>query len=135
MELREYPPAPLIHCPDCAGIAQGAFPVLATPEIARRFPTGKPHFCYDFRANANGAVEPVVYPEHDYVPSTIKPADAVRFLCRSCRGTHGDEQVDGGGQLLLPGVRQRILLPGERILLPGETASGGLGVVILPGNR
>jgi len=126
MEFRDYPPAPLIHRPDCAGITPGAFAVLATPEIARRFPHGKLHRCYDFHANAHGAVEPVVYPEHRYVPSTIKPEDARRFLCRSCRGTHGDEQVGGDGHLQLPGVR---------ILLAGETASGGLGGVILPGDR
>lgn len=126
MEFRDYPPAPLIHRPDCPGITPGAFPVLATPEIARRYPTGKPHFCYDFHANASGAVEPVSYPRHPYVPSTIKPDDAHRFLCRSCRGTHGDEQVDSSG---------RLLLPGERILLPGESAGGSLGGLILPGNR
>ena len=131
MEFLDYPPAPLIHRPDCAGITPGAFPVLATPEIARQFPNGKPHRCYDFRANSSGAVEPLVYPEHDYVPSTLKPDDARRPLCRSCRGTHGDEQVEGDG----PPLHQRILLPDERILLPGESASGGLAGIILPGNR
>lgn len=127
MELRDYPPAPLIHRPDCPGITPGAFPVLDTPEIARRFPNGKLHRCYDFRANATGAVEPAVYAAHGYVPSTIKLEDARRFLCRHCRGTHGGEQVDGDGQLLLPGS-------GKRILLPGEAASGSAGIV-LPGGR
>lgn len=127
MEFRDYPPAPLVHRPDCDGIARGAFPVLATSEIARQYPNGKPHHCYDFRANPRGAVEPVAYPEHGYVPSTLKPDDARRHLCRHCRGTHGDEQVPGGGLLLMSG-------PLQRILLPGEAASGSAGIV-LPGGR
>jgi hypothetical protein len=127
MGFRDYPPAPQIHRLDCASITAGSLPELSTPEIARRYPNGKPHHCYDFHANASGAVEPVFYPQHDYEPSTIRYDDARRPLCRTCRGTHGDETVEGGG-LLLPGRNRRILLPGEST----GTGSGGL---ILPGNR
>jgi hypothetical protein len=128
MEFRDYPPAPQIHRPNCPGIPPGALPVLTTPEIARRYPNGVMHNCYHFKANPNGFVEPVVYPEHDYKPSTLKPADARRPWCGTCRGTHGAEQMDGDG-LLLPGQYQRILLPGE------SAGRGGPGGLILPGNR
>jgi hypothetical protein len=67
----------------------------------------------------------VVYPEHKYERSTIQYKDARVPMCRRCRGTHGDKQVDGSGLLLL-GRR--------RILLPGEAASGSAGI-ILPGGR
>lgn len=126
MAAREYPPAPLIHRPDCDGIAQGAFPVMATRDIALRHPNGRPHRCYDFLAYDRGAVEPVIYPAHEYVRSTIHYEDARVPLCRRCRGTHGDVQVAGGG-LLLASRRPRILLPGEAI-------SGSAGI-ILPGGR
>lgn len=127
MEYRDYPPAPQIHRPGCPGITAGALPELPTPEIARRYPNGVMHNCYHFHQNPTGVVEPVSYPEHGYVPSTIKPDDARCPWCGICRGTHGDAQVDAGG-LLLPGHFQRILLPGES---PGGSPSG----LILPGNR
>ncbi|SDT74474.1 hypothetical protein SAMN04489716_6993 [Actinoplanes derwentensis] len=128
MGLRDYPPAAQIHRPDCPGISQGTLPELTTAEIARSHPNAVMHNCYHFHQNTAGVVEPVVYPPHDYKPSTNKPADARRPLCATCRGTHGDQQVEGAG-LLLPTRGQRILLPGE--------SSGGIpgGGLILPGNR
>jgi hypothetical protein len=104
--------------------------MLATPETAHRYPNAVVHDCYHFHDNPNGVAKPAVYPEHDYKPSTLKPADARRPWCGICRGTHGDEQmVDGGDNLLPPGQYQQILLLGESV------GSGGPSGLILPSNR
>ena len=64
--------------------------------VARAYPHGKPHRCLSgvyARGNGGVIVETVAPEPHDYVASTIQPADATRPLCRTCRGTHGNGLV------------------------------------------
>ncbi|MFD0516838.1 hypothetical protein [Paractinoplanes durhamensis] len=100
---------------------------MPTAEIALRFPNGVMHNCYHFHQNPRGVVEPVVYPEHPYRPSTNRPEGARVPLCAVCRGTHGDDEVEGGGLLLSTGR--------PRLILPGEIAEADPSGLILPGNR
>jgi hypothetical protein len=94
---REYPPAVLVHRPDCSDVAGLLLLRLPTAEIARQHPNGRMHDCYHFHQNSVGVVEVVQYPPHAYEPSTMVYADAVRALCGFCGGTHG--VLD---QLILP---------------------------------
>lgn len=86
---RDYPPAVLVHRPDCLDVRGRLLPQLPTPEIARLHPNGKPHNCYHFHQNSIGIVEPVEYPAHPYEESTVTYSDATRPLCGYCGGTHG----------------------------------------------
>lgn len=93
MERRDYDPAVVIHVADCDEAP--ADPGMIYPARAMQaYPNGRPHQCFQREAitrNAPSIVERVEYERHDYVPSTIFPDDATRPLCRTCRGTHGDE--------------------------------------------
>ncbi|GIF01114.1 hypothetical protein [Paractinoplanes rishiriensis] len=86
---REYPPAVVVHRPDCAELQGRLLSQLATAEIARQYPNGKPHHCYHMHHDAVGVVEPVEYPAHPYEESTVTYPDASRPMCRVCGGTHG----------------------------------------------
>jgi hypothetical protein len=104
----EYPPAVLVHRPDCPDVAGLLLSRLPTAEIARQHPNGRMHGCYHFHQNSIGVVEVVQYPPHAYEPSTVVYPDAAlaRALCRLCGGTHG--VLD---QLILPGQRASGLQP------------------------
>lgn len=104
-DRREYPPAVIVHRPDCPDIQGLLLPRLATTEVARRHPNGRQHHCYHFHQNSIGVVEQVEYPPHPYEESTVTYPDATRRLCGFCGGTHG--VLDA---LALP--------PGARIVAP-----------------
>ncbi len=91
MERREYEPAGVVHKATCLdGPVEAHFTLRAA---ALRNSHDRPHFCFtraDAAANAEITIERVDYGPHDYVQSTIWPVDATRPLCRTCRGTHGD---------------------------------------------
>jgi hypothetical protein len=104
MDSREYEPT-LVHdqrCPE-APIGEMLFPARA---VAQAYPHARPHRCLSpavARANGNVVIEKAaVYPPHDYVESTIRPYDATRALCRTCRGTHGGSPPPVVSPLLLP---------------------------------
>jgi hypothetical protein len=85
----DYPPAVRVHRPDCPAVAGLILPQQATREIALQHPNGRPHSCYHVHKNAVGVVETVLYPPHNYLPSTHKQPDATRTMCEICGGTHG----------------------------------------------
>lgn len=92
--MREYPPAHVIHQADCddapAGLAFRAQALAA-------YPNSRPHRCFSrdtVTHNREVVAEVIDYEPHAYEPSTIHPDDAVRPLCKVCRGTHGDQAVD-----------------------------------------
>ncbi|WP_229068381.1 hypothetical protein [Actinoplanes sp. DH11] len=89
MSRREYDPAQRIHALNCPDAPPGAFVSLART-VGQTYPHDRPHRCVT-RAYTigNGPVvrEAVSYPPHQWVPSSIVPSDAVRALCRICRGT------------------------------------------------
>lgn len=102
--LRHYPPAVLIHLPECAdGFVLPAVmaSVLETDFFSHRF-----HFCF-VEAGYNlatvtainiihdgvvpmVAVERLEYRDHRYVAGDDRPRDALHARCRVCYGTHGD---------------------------------------------
>lgn len=126
-ERRHYPPAHQIHAPTCGSLPNG-LEILPTSQLAERYPNGVMHHCYHFHQNATGVAEQVFYPPHDYEASANFPADAVRPLCRSCRGTHEDET-----QVAVLAVVKPALVPAgaQSLVLPGRAAPGH---IVLPGN-
>lgn len=125
---RDYPPGPRVHRVNCPGFLTTGLPVMSTADIARTHPNGTMHNCFHFKQNPEGVVEVVAYPEHKYLPRAGEPfPGATRAFCRVCGGTHGTEQIEGGN-LLMPDQARRIILP-------GETAGGEPGRLILPGDR
>lgn len=95
MNARDYDPAVRIHAAGCPA-APPSLLVVPGRSIAERYPNGRPHpLCVSSASQARGAlvVETVDYPPHSYVASTIKPDDATRALCRTCRGTHGGDPL------------------------------------------
>ena len=88
-QMRDYPPAVIVHRPDCPDARGRLWPRLATADIARRYPNGKQHHCYHFHQNSIGVVEQVEYPPHTYEKSTVTYPDAARAMCGYCGGTHG----------------------------------------------
>lgn len=92
MQRREYEPARRVHAADCPDAPPGEFISLARA-VSEAWPHDRPHRCVDrayARSNNPVVRELVVYEPHAWIPSTIVPADAVRALCRTCRGTHGE---------------------------------------------
>lgn len=88
-EKRDYPPAVIVHRPDCPDIVGRRLARQATAVIAHQHPNGKPHRCYHFHQNSVGVVEVVEYAAHAYEESTIDYPDATRRMCGFCGGTHG----------------------------------------------
>ncbi|BBH64847.1 hypothetical protein ACTI_15320 [Actinoplanes sp. OR16] len=89
IQRREYDPAWRVHAADCPDAPPGAF-VTTARAVYEAFPHDRPHRCLTKGyVSRNGAVvrEQIHYEPHDWVPSTIVPADAIRALCRTCRGT------------------------------------------------
>lgn len=90
--VRDYAPAAVIHEADCKGAPPGLIAFRAG-SLMETHPNGRPHICFDLdtvRNNRLVVAEPVDYEPHLWEPSTIRPDDARRALCRICRGTHGD---------------------------------------------
>ena len=88
---RDYDPV-LIHRATCPEAPQGLL-LLTARSVAQAHPHGRPHRCLTnemARSNCGVVIEQVTPEPHDYVESTIVPADATRPLCRICRGTHGE---------------------------------------------
>ncbi len=123
---RHYPPALLIHAPTCPERPRHTEP-MPSRDIARQHPNAVPHNCYHPTRDRHGAAEAVVYPPHQYRESTIVYDDAVKALCRVCRGTHEFSAATAG--LILPANTQRHG-PASRI----ATGPAVTGRLILPGN-
>ncbi|MEU4422234.1 hypothetical protein AB0F81_16530 [Actinoplanes sp. NPDC024001] len=77
----------VVHSADCDD-APASTLVYPARAAADAYPNGRPHRCFH-RRTARAVIEHVEYEAHAYVPSTIRPDDATRPLCRVCRGTHG----------------------------------------------
>lgn len=106
-ETREYPPAVIVHRPDCLDVRGRSLTQLTTAELARLHPNGRRHDCFQFHQNSIGVAEEVHYPPHGYEPSEQTYPDAVRACCRRCGSTHG--AIDA---LVLP--------PGARVVDPTQ---------------
>jgi hypothetical protein len=83
----DYEPAVVVHSADCDDAPPTTL-VYPARAVADAYPTGRPHRCFHRRTD-RAVVEHIEYETHMYVPSTIRPDDATRPLCRVCRGTHG----------------------------------------------
>lgn len=109
MGRREYEPAGVVHVADCAEAPAGRMFILRA--AALRNSHDRPHSCFTrahAAANAEIVIERVDYKTHAYVQSTIWPADATRPLCRTCRGTHGDNPPR---ELIAPRSPHGLILP------------------------
>lgn len=94
-ERRDYPPAHTIHEANCPDAPPGLM-VFRAGGLAAAYPTGMPHTCFTretVRLNREVVAEPVEYEPHSYQPSGATQPDAVRPLCRTCRGTHPGESA------------------------------------------
>ncbi len=86
---RDYPPAVLVHRPDCADVAGRGLIPQPTRALAREHPNGRQHRCFHFHQNSVGVAEPVEYPAHEYRPGAVTQPDATRAGCSYCGSTHG----------------------------------------------
>jgi hypothetical protein len=100
--MRDYPPAHVIHEATCPDAPDGLFTFKAAA-LEGAYPTSRPHVCFNrdtVTHNRDVVAEPGFYEPHDYRPSTLHPADAVRALCEECRGTHGDPDAPVAGGIV-----------------------------------
>jgi hypothetical protein len=91
--VTDYAPAHLIHDALCKDAPAGLITFRAQA-LNEAYPTSQPHICFDrdtVAYNRLVVAEPVEYEPHIYQPSTLRPPGASRWLCRICRGTHGEE--------------------------------------------
>jgi hypothetical protein len=89
----EYPPQPIVHDAQAAARRGITGEAMTSDQAVRAYP-----FAFtSLRGGwATSRVQPVVveavrYPEHEYQPSMIWPANAARSLCMVCRSTHPKE--------------------------------------------
>jgi hypothetical protein len=88
--MRDYPPACVIHEADCPEAPTGRL-VLRASGLREAYPNGRPHTCFTratVLSNRDVIAETIEYDPHPYQPSGATLPDAVRPLCRICRGTH-----------------------------------------------
>lgn len=103
---RDYPPAASVHDPSrCEHAPPG---ILMSPRAAAEaYPNARPHTCFTrdtITAGRAVVVEHIDYEPHRYQPSTIQHEsgiNAIRPLCKICRGTHGDAPPATGPSGLL----------------------------------
>ncbi|MCU7729615.1 hypothetical protein ODJ79_38360 [Actinoplanes sp. KI2] len=105
MIMRHYPPAVLVHVPEC--VEGSALPAVMASVLETGFYSHRFHFCFAeagyhlatvtaARVIRDGtvpmvSVERLDYRPHRYVPSDDQPADALHARCRVCYGTHGED--------------------------------------------
>jgi hypothetical protein len=108
MSVRDYPPGAVFHISSCPEITGHSAPSLQVLRAVAENPSHR--YCPCTGGGPDTApyvvIERVVYGDHLYVPSAHRPRDAVRALCRTCRGTHGSVTPGRAGQprLVVPGV-------------------------------
>jgi hypothetical protein len=107
-EPRHYPPGVEFHAPHCR--EGGNSIAVQVASAITEFPNYQFHICFDPVIAASIARDPKAmaefapyvvvekpdYGSHRYAPSrpgdgTPQPPDAIRPLCRVCRGTHAGE--------------------------------------------
>lgn len=111
MNRREYEPAGVVHVADCDLAPDERSYILRA--AALRNSHDRPHTCFTrahAAANAEIVIERIDYEKHPYIQSTIFPDDAVRPLCRTCRGTH---RHNPPRELVAPRSPAALVLPGE----------------------
>ncbi len=89
--MKEYPPAHTIHEARCPEAPAGLFSFRAG-NLGQAYPNARPHHCFTrdtVRMNLPVVAEHIAYQAHPYEPSTLRPEDASKALCKICRGTHG----------------------------------------------
>ncbi len=106
MTMRHYPPAVLVHLPEC--VEGAALPAVMTSVLETGFYSHRFHFCFVeagyLLATVTAAhiirdgtvpmvtVERLEYRAHRYVPSDEQPIDAPHARCRVCYGTHAEDE-------------------------------------------
>ena len=93
-ERTNYPPIAIFHIPECPTLG-GNGTALPTDLAREGYPYFRPDSCFLLAAVSIApyvVVEPGDDTDHSYVASDECPEDAIRALCRVCKGTHG---VDG----------------------------------------
>ena len=106
MIMRHYPPAVLVHLPEC--VEGSALPAVMASVLETDFYSHRFHFCFAEAGYHLGTVtaahiirdgivpmvtaERLDYRPHRYVPSDDQPADALHARCRVCYGTHGEDE-------------------------------------------
>ena len=86
-----YPPQPEVRPARMEEVRNGL--AIEAAVAQRQHPFARPVGAYTMSTQLV-AVVAVEYPEHQYRPSMIWPADAVRELCMVCRGTHPELDED-----------------------------------------
>lgn len=92
MTMRHYLPAHVVHEAGCSDAPTRRIAFRASV-LWQAYPNGVPHTCFTRETvshNRAVVVEAVVYDSHPYQESGAHQPDAVRPLCRVCRGTHPD---------------------------------------------
>ncbi|GIE35878.1 hypothetical protein Ait01nite_089230 [Actinoplanes italicus] len=110
--LRHYPPGVVLHTSSCPDITGHSAPSLQVLQAVLKYPSYR--YCMCTGGGPETApyvvVERIDYGDHLYIPKPGNPPrDAVRALCRTCRGTHGPAQQDdlGSGFVVAkPGQRR-----------------------------
>jgi hypothetical protein len=103
MTGRHYEPARVVHKATCPDAPQGF--VLRAVAVMQAHPNATLHNCLTpiaVRQNPEVTTEAVTYEPHLYHPSAATQPDAVRPLCRTCRGTHPEELGESAGFLPPP---------------------------------
>jgi hypothetical protein len=115
--LREYPPGAVFHIPSCPDVADSA-PSLPVLQAVAANPSHR--YCVCTGGGPDDApqvvIERVDYGPHLYGPSPNRPRDATRALCRTCRGTHGQEATT----------------PPDLLVSPWHGQGGSAGGLVLP---
>jgi hypothetical protein len=96
--MRHYPPAHVIHEAGCPDAPTGRIAFRASG-LRQAYPNGVPHSCFTRETvyhNREVVAEAVEYESHPYQESGATQPDAVRPLCRICRGTHPDRSEATG---------------------------------------
>jgi hypothetical protein len=96
---RHYPPAHIIHEANCPDAPKRRI-VFRASGLRHAYANGVPHTCFTRQTvlqNRDVVAEAVEYEPHPYQPSGATQLDAVRPLCRTCRGTHREvsQEVPG----------------------------------------
>jgi hypothetical protein len=108
VNLRDYPSGAVFHISSCPDITGHTAPSLRVLQAVAENPSHR--YCLCTGGGPDSApyvvIERVDYGDHLYLPSANRPRDAVRALCRTCRGTHGPEADRDARMagLVVPGV-------------------------------
>ncbi|GAA4924255.1 hypothetical protein [Actinoplanes utahensis] len=90
MKPRDFPPGVVLHAPHCPDAGDGNKATLPTLKAIADYPSFRWCLCGNLDDTPHVVVEAIDYGLHLYEPAPgVPPRDAIRPLCKTCRGTHG----------------------------------------------